>query len=94
MCELIEKKDRLFKTQEVSVFTDSDSLLCDECDSKVVEEDGELICYNCGLVAENIYQTNATVEIEIPLTTISNWAERKLAETRKPDHREGLGSIF
>jgi hypothetical protein len=93
MNELIENRDRLFKTREVSVLTDSDSLLCDECDSKVVVDDGELVCDSCGLVAENIYETNATVEIEIPLPT-NNWWDQKLIETRKIDHRTGLGSIF
>ena len=93
MYDSIEKKRSLYKTHEVSVFTGSDSLLCDECDVKVVKEDDELVCPDCGLIAGDVYQKNATVEIEIPLPH-NTWVERKLAETRKPDHRKGLGTIF
>jgi hypothetical protein len=95
MCELIEKKNRLFKTQEVSFFTDSDGLLCDECDSKIVKDNGELICGSCGLVAENIYETNTVVEIEIPIrkSNLDGWMQ-KAVDRKVVDPRTKLGSFF
>jgi len=95
MSKLIEKKDRLFEVREVREFQNRKNLLCEECDSSVTEDEGEMICTSCGLVLDVIYETQGKVETESPIMKDNlEWWEQKTIDTQSIGPRTKLGSFF
>jgi uncharacterized Zn finger protein (UPF0148 family) len=95
MSKLIEKKDRLFEIQDVKEFQNKKNFPCDECDSSVTEDNGEMVCPSCGLVSDVIYETQGKVETEIPIreANLERWMQKAL-DRQVIDPRTKLGSFF